>query len=113
MNGISDPAEVRAGAQDQVLERLIPHIADRALQLARATMDRLAVDSASTPRPVMLHSDLSDIQRIVGQTLFWAHHYLMVDQIASARWCPDPAFASCARTLVGRLGCRRDVLDQL
>jgi hypothetical protein len=27
--------------------------------------------------------------------------------LLSARWCPDLAFASCARTLVARLGCRR------
>jgi hypothetical protein len=84
MNGITDAAAVRAGDHDQALQRLIPDLGDGALQLARATLDRLATDSAGPERPVMLHSDYGEIRRIVGQTLLWADHYLAEDQLAAA-----------------------------
>lgn len=84
MHGITDPAAVRAGAHDQPLERLIPDLAAGALQLARASMDRLTADSKSSRPPVVLYSDAADIRRIVGQTLFWADHYLTSDHIAAA-----------------------------
>jgi hypothetical protein len=84
MHGITDPAAVRAGAHDQPLERLIPDLAAGALQLARASMDRLTADSTSRRPPVVLYSDAADVRRIVGQTLFWADHYLTSDHIAAA-----------------------------
>ena len=84
MHGITDSVAVRAGAHDQLLERLIPDLAAGALELARASMDRLTADSTSNQAPVVLYSDAADIRRIVGQTLFWADHYLTVDHIAAA-----------------------------
>ena len=83
VHGITDAAAVRAGEHDQVLERLIPELANGALQLARATLDRLAADRASARPPVVLHSDRGDIRRIVGQTLLWADHYLTSDRLAA------------------------------
>lgn len=84
MHGITDAAAVRAGDHDQVLKRLVPELASGALQLARATLDRLAADRASAQPPVVLHSDRGDIRRIVGQTLLWADHYLTSDHLAAA-----------------------------
>ena len=84
MHGVTDGPAVRAGVHDQVLERLIPDLASGTLQLARATLDRLAADRTSTQPPVVLHSDHGDIRRIVGQTLLWADHYLTADRIAAA-----------------------------
>lgn len=84
MHGITDAAAVRAGDHDQVLEQLVPELASGALQLARATLDRLAADRASAQPPVVLHSDRGDVRRIVGQTLLWADHYLTPDHLAAA-----------------------------
>ncbi len=84
VEGITSPAAVRLGTHDEALTRLIPEIARGALELARATIDRLSADTFSSPRPVLLHSDLADVRRIVGQTLFWADHYLTTDSIAAA-----------------------------
>jgi SEC-C motif len=83
-HGIRDPAAVRAGRHDQVIDQLIPDLASGALQLARATVDRLATDLASDQPPVVLNSDHGDIVRLVGQSLLWADHYLISDSIAEA-----------------------------
>lgn len=83
-HGVIDAAAVRAGDHDRTLERLIPELASGALELARATLDRLAADRASAQPPVVLHSDWGDIRRVVGQTLLWADHYLTADQLATA-----------------------------
>jgi hypothetical protein len=84
IHGITDASAVRAGDHDQVLERLIPDLASGALQIARATLDRLAADRTSAELPVVLHSDHGEIRRIVGQTLLWADHYLTADRVAAA-----------------------------
>lgn len=83
-NGLTDPAAVLAGAHDRDLERLIPDLAHGALELGRATIDRLTADQALAEPPVILHSDVLDTRRLVGQTLFWADHYVTPDRLASA-----------------------------
>ena len=83
VHGVTDAPAVRAGDHDQILQRLIPDLASGTLQLARATLDRLAADRASTQPPVVLQSDHGDIRRVVGQTLLWADHYLTADRIAA------------------------------
>jgi len=92
-HGIADPDSVLAGVHDAVLESVLPELADNSLQLARATIDRIMVDQELSPPPVMLHADRGNISRLVGQTMFWADHYLMPDQLAAtaARAAGDPS----------------------
>lgn len=84
MHGITDPAAVRAGHHDRALQNLIPDIADGALELARATLDRLLMDGSHSDRPMALYSDQGNILKFVGQTLLWADHYLTADRLSAA-----------------------------
>ncbi|HVA60875.1 MAG TPA: hypothetical protein VNG13_10140 [Mycobacteriales bacterium] len=81
--GLADSAAVRSGAHDRELQDVIPELAEGALQLARATLDRLAMDASTTEPPVVLHTDISDVPRLVGQTMFWADHYVAHDGLAA------------------------------
>jgi hypothetical protein len=83
-HGIGDPVAVRAGRHDHALEQLIPDLASGALQLARATVDRLLDNKASDQPPVLLNSDHGDTRRVVGQTMLWADHYLTADGFSEA-----------------------------
>lgn len=82
MHGIMSPQEVSAGRHDPQLERLRSDLADGALNLARATLDRLLADAGHDDAPVVLGSDAPNPVRLVGQTLLWADHYLLDDRLA-------------------------------
>jgi len=84
MDGITDPAAVRAGLHDRKLQDLIPDLADGALGLARATLDRLQLDGSQSDHRMVLYCDQSNILKLVGQTLLWADHYLTADRLSSA-----------------------------
>jgi SEC-C motif len=81
-HGIQDPNKVSAGHHDTQLERLRADLAAGALDLARATLDRLLLNAKSAQAPVVLRSDAPDVVRLVGQTLLWADHYLLDDELA-------------------------------
>lgn len=93
MRGVRDAADVRAGRHDAELERLRPELADGALDLARATFERLQADARRTEPPVVLRSDAPNVTRLVGATLLWADHYLLDDRLAdlAVRGDEDPA----------------------
>jgi hypothetical protein len=110
IHGITNAPAVRAGSHDQILERLLPDIASGALQLARATLNRLIADRMSTHPPVVLHSDHGDIRRIVGQTLLWADHCLTTDGIAAAA-AADGEDLTSYRALVAELPDLRPLIE--
>jgi SEC-C motif len=104
MHGITDPEAVRAGHHDRALQKLIADIASGALELARATLDRLLIDGGQSERPVVLYSDQGNIRKVVGQTLLWADHYLTADRLAAAA-------AAGRDDLASYRGILADVLD--
>lgn len=91
-------AQLDALSADAIHE-LITHL----LLLARHTLDVLAELSAHDDPPTTLWATDSNPRQFAGQTLFWAHHYLVPDPIADAaldqRATPD-AVRDGIRTLL-------------
>jgi SEC-C motif len=102
VHGLADADALRAGRRDSTLRRVIPDIARGTLALARETVDRLATDAASGDRPVTLRLDAGNVSRFVGQTLFWADHYLAHDDLAGLAVSENDD-ADAWRRAIGRL----------
>jgi hypothetical protein len=101
-HGLTEAAAVRDGRRDGVLARVLPDLARGVLALARQTFDRLATDAAAADGPVVLRLDFGDAARFVGQTLFWADHYLVHDRLAALAAAGDDDVRPW-RTAIGAL----------
>lgn len=55
-----------------------------ALSIARATLDRIAELSQAADGPTMIWSDARRPTQVIGATLLWADHYLILDGVSSA-----------------------------
>lgn len=106
MHGIQSPQEVLAGRHDFQLEQLLSDLAEGALDLARATLDRLLADAGQAQPPVVLASDTPDVVRLVGQTLLWADHYLLDDRLAGLAAAQDADIGSWRSAVVELLTLR-------
>lgn len=81
--GLLDPIRVR----EQVRALTAQDVADLrhgVLELAKATMDTLSEFRSAREPPCVVWAEAIPAERLVGQTLLWADHYLIPDDLATS-----------------------------
>lgn len=78
----------------------------------KATLDRLRHNATLAEHPTALWAPSGDARRLVGQTLLWADHYLVADEVAEHLLRhPDPQRAPEAAEALAREAQLRVLLD--
>lgn len=104
--GVIDANRVRDGQLDNVLERLAPDLLDASLDLAALTFIRALGDRRLDLPPVVLGTDSPNVAKLVGQTMFWADHYLIPDAVAALAVAGSDSLDSLRDAVVGLLEMR-------
>lgn len=81
--GLDDPrtldAQLTAFSDDDLAE-----IGTEIARLSRASLDSLAGGPGVADPPTVLWTEPEQIERMIGQTLLWADHYVLEDQVLDA-----------------------------
>jgi hypothetical protein len=87
-------------------DRDVDELAYGALDLAKASVDRLLEESSSATPPVVLWADGDSVPEVVGRTLLWADRYLVPDSLADALMGPTLRPTDLERGLIRLLEIR-------
>lgn len=79
--GLTDPKNLRARLETLSADDY-DALVHATFSTARATLDRLLEQTNAAERPTALWGETSALPHLVRQTLFWADHYLVPDDLA-------------------------------